>query len=408
MKTLDPLSVSKVEAEKRYDEIRKPKFNDEYWRFSSPEKFTSEKPLGQISKNKEEVIDFETSDCLRISFVDGCLNMKESNLGEFKDIEVFSMGSEEVKKVDWINDLYGSIEKESQKKLGRGLAAYNSAYAKEGVFIRVSGQLKQHIVIDYSSERGRSDALIHNLLRIEASASVTLIETGEGASRVNRMLECDILEHGECNHVRFFGANTSAHILAQCFVRQAFSSTYNQFSLTFENLFARNETSISLEGEGCMSSISAASIGVEGSSQDDTVYIAHMMPNCKSRQVFKKVLRDDAVGIFQGKIFVDPKSQKTDGYQISKGLLLNAASRFLTKPELEIYADDVICSHGSTCGDIDEDSLFYLMSRGIPKEQCISMLTLAFLDEALEEVVDDLLVQKIRGFLIKKLGIDFE
>ena len=190
--------------------------------------------------------------------------------------------------------------------------------------------------------------------------------------------------------------------------RRLKSSTYNQFSLTVKNVFSRNECFVSLEGEGCKTSISAASIGEEGTLQDDTVFIAHMMPNCESRQVFKKVLTHNAVGIFQGKIFVDPKSQKTDGYQISKGLLLDQESRFLTKPELEIYADDVICSHGSTCGDLDEESLFYLMSRGISREQGVSMLTMAFLDETLEEIVDNLLASKIRDFLLKTLGINFE
>ena len=101
--------------------------------------------------------------------------------------------------------------------------------------------------------------------------------------------------------------------------------------------------------------------------------------NCESRQVFKKVLRNGAVGVFQGKILVKEGAQKTDGYQISQSLLLDDDSQFLAKPELEIYADDVVCSHGSTSGAMDDTALYYLRSRGVPKGLAEDMLTLSFL-----------------------------
>ena len=118
--------------------------------------------------------------------------------------------------------------------------------------------------------------------------------------------------------------------------------------------------------------------------------------NCESRQVFKKVLRGGAVGVFQGKILVKPGAQKTDGYQISQGLLLDEASQFLAKPELEIYADDVVCSHGSTSGAVDDDARFYLTSRGIPRRTAEELLVLAFLDEAIAEVEDAGLADELR------------
>jgi Fe-S cluster assembly protein SufD len=111
---------------------------------------------------------------------------------------------------------------------------------------------------------------------------------------------------------------------------------------------------------------------------DDTVFVTHDAVGCESRQVFKKVLRNGAVGVFQGKILVKKGAQKTDGYQISQSLLLDDDSQFLAKPELEIYADDVACSHGSTSGAIDEDGLFYLRSRGVPRGMATDLLTIAF------------------------------
>ena len=132
---------------------------------------------------------------------------------------------------------------------------------------------------------------------------------------------------------------------------------------------------------------------------DDTIFITHQGRACESRQVFKKVLRNGATGVFQGKILVKQSAQKTDGYQISQSLLLDGISQFLAKPELEIYADDVKCSHGSTSGAIDETALFYLQSRGVPKRVAQSLLVLAFLAEAVDEIADSAVADLVRARL---------
>jgi Fe-S cluster assembly protein SufD len=132
---------------------------------------------------------------------------------------------------------------------------------------------------------------------------------------------------------------------------------------------------------------------------DDTVFVTHDAVACESRQVFKKVLRNGATGVFQGKILVKPGAQQTDGYQISQALLLDEDAQFLAKPELEIYADDVKCSHGSTSGAIDETALFYLRSRGVPEGPASDLLVLAFLAEALEEIDDEAIAAEIHGRL---------
>ena len=143
--------------------------------------------------------------------------------------------------------------------------------------------------------------------------------------------------------------------------------------------------------------MAGACVGDGDFHHDDTVFVTHDAVGCESRQVFKKVLRGGAVGVFQGKILVKPGAQKTDGYQISQGLLLDETSQFLAKPELEIYADDVACSHGSTSGAVDEDALFYLTSRGIAAAaRREELLVLAFLDEAIAEIEDAGLADELR------------
>jgi Fe-S cluster assembly protein SufD len=156
---------------------------------------------------------------------------------------------------------------------------------------------------------------------------------------------------------------------------------------------------VELAGEGASAHLAGAAMGDGDFLHDDTVFITHTAAGCESRQVFKKVLKNGAVGVFQGKILVRPDAQKTDGYQISQSLLLDEDSQFLAKPELEIYADDVKCSHGSTSGAIDPTALFYLRSRGVPDGQAKALLVLAFLAEALDEIADERLAEDIRARL---------
>jgi Fe-S cluster assembly protein SufD len=154
---------------------------------------------------------------------------------------------------------------------------------------------------------------------------------------------------------------------------------------------------IELTGDDAVAHVAGASVGDGDFHHDDTVFITHDAQRCESRQVFKKVLRNGATGVFQGKILVKPDAQKTDGYQISQSLLLDDDSQFLAKPELEIYADDVACSHGSTSGAIDEEALFYLKARGVPHAIATDLLTLAFLAEAVDEIESEELSEELLG-----------
>jgi Fe-S cluster assembly protein SufD len=179
--------------------------------------------------------------------------------------------------------------------------------------------------------------------------------------------------------------------------------------MTVNGVMTRNEAVIDLTGPDATAHIAGACLGDGAKAafhHDDTVFVRHRAENCESRQVFKKVLRNGATGVFQGKILVDPGAQKTDGYQISQSLLLDGDSQFLAKPELEIYADDVKCSHGSTSGAIDETGLFYLRSRGIPESEATDLMVIAFLAEAIDEIEDRVLaedvIERLKGWLARR------
>jgi Fe-S cluster assembly scaffold protein SufB len=141
---------------------------------------------------------------------------------------------------------------------------------------------------------------------------------------------------------------------------------------------------------------------------DTTLIVEHRVPACESRELFKAVLDNEARGIFQGKIIVSPGAQKTDGKQMAQALLLSETAEFDSKPELEIFADDVVCGHGATSGQIDEDLLFYLESRGLPEEQARALLIQAFVGEAFEQVEDEALREAFSAAAAEWLGVSAE
>jgi Fe-S cluster assembly protein SufD len=183
------------------------------------------------------------------------------------------------------------------------------------------------------------------------------------------------------------------------FARVGAGASLKSFTLTSNGRLTRNEAVVDLVGAGAIAHLAGAALGDGDFHHDDTVFVTHSAPGCESRQVFKKVLKNGAVGVFQGKILVRQPAQKTDGYQISQALLLDEDSQFLAKPELEIYADDVKCSHGSTSGAIDPAQLFYLRARGVPRSEAENLLVLAFVADALAEVEDERLAEDIRSRL---------
>jgi Fe-S cluster assembly protein SufD len=150
-------------------------------------------------------------------------------------------------------------------------------------------------------------------------------------------------------------------------------------------------------GDNAVGHIAGAVLAKGASHIDNTVFVTHGAEDCESRQVFKNVVTGKARAVFQGKIFVRPGAQKTDGYQISQAVLLSDGASFSVKPELEIYADDVKCSHGSTTGQLDETAMFYLRSRGVPRAEAEAMLVAAFAEAAFEEIADPDLAAAMRS-----------
>ncbi len=379
----------------RVREMGLPSRRDEYWKYTRPDTLVSaDAPKAAIFESGEPMV-FNDVDRLQIVFVDGVFDAEASDDLSLEGVKIDRLEDICCKDIHWAKDLYGKLEERGQTPVQRPLAALNTAFATDGVAIHVTGKPSKPINLVYRHESEDSDAILHHVIRVESDAEATILEAGPAASRFNKCMEIDIADNGTLHHVRAQGRDHERRAVTHMFTRLGQESTYKSFTLTANGVLTRNEQVVELTGDDAVAHVAGACVGDGDFHHDDTVFVTHDAVNCESRQVFKKVLRNGATGVFQGKILVKEGAQKTDGYQISQSLLLDDDSQFLAKPELEIYADDVACSHGSTSGAIDETALFYLRSRGVPTKEATNMLTLAFLAEAVDEIEDETLAEEI-------------
>ena len=285
---------------------------------------------------------------------------------------------------------YGKLEIRSQKAIPRPLARENTLNANAGFILNFSDNLKKPFVIHNKTSKNIDNCFQRNLIIVKEGLEITLIETGNNLSVFNQVTEIYLEKNAKLNYFDLTGENNIFPKISHKFCDLAERSSFSHFGLKLNTKATRAEIELHLNGTGITTSI--ANVSLLNKSQhfsDENVLINHNGYECKSRQVFKSVLDSDSTSIVRGKIFVAPKAQKTDGYQSSRSLLLNENSKFLCKPELEIYADDVICSHGSTSSSLDGETYFYLLSRGVNKNKAKEMLIIAFIAEALDEIEDE-------------------
>lgn len=391
----DWITALRKEALARLTAMGLPARRDEYWKYTRPDTLTDAAPVPAKVFVQDETPMFDGFDRVKIVFRDGVFDAAASDELTLAGVSIERLADVAQTDIHWAKDLYGTLESNGQNPVERPLAALNSAFANDGVVIRVSGKASKPVSLIYIHESEVSDAILHHVVKLEEGAELTLLENGPAAARFNKVLEVEIADQARFHHVRTQGRDHDRRAATHIFARLGCESTFKSFTLTANGVLTRNECVIELTGDDAFAHVAGAALGDGEFHHDDTVFITHDAVNCESRQVFKKVLRNGAVGVFQGKILVKKDAQKTDGYQISQSLLLDGDSQFLAKPELEIYADDVACSHGSTSGAIDEDALFYLRSRGIPEGPATDLLTLSFLAEAVEEIEDPALAEEV-------------
>ena len=239
-----------------------------------------------------------------------------------------------------------------------------------------------------------------NKIKLNQNSELTLIEFNIGEKSkflMNTFEKINIEKNSSLKSIIIQKTKSDGYFYKNISSSQDQNSSYQNFILSSGLKFNRLDININLEREKCNCFIlSGLSLG-ENEHQEINTKINHLAPNCKSYQKIKNVLEDNSHGVYQGKIFVKDIAQKTDAYQLSKALILNDQAEFNAKPELEIYADDVKCSHGSSSGSIDEDAIHYLMTRGIELSNAKKLLINGFLSEIFENIPEEI----IKNFLEK-------
>ncbi len=271
-------------------------------------------------------------------------------------------------------------------------ASLNSAFATDGIVLRVAAEvtldLPVHLVF-LTDSASPNRITTRNFVRVDEGAHVTLLESHVGAGgghHANSMTQLHVMDGAKVEHLKLAAEGPQATHLATWMVDVEAGATYNAFQLSESAALARNDVNVTFKGENASFTFNAAALGRGKSHIDTTMVIDHAVPRCTSRENIRAVLDDDARGIFQGKVIVRPDAQKSDGKQMAKALLLSPDAEFDSKPELEIYADDVVCGHGSTVAEMDDDQVFYLMARGIPEPQARALLTEAFAAETIDAI----------------------
>jgi Fe-S cluster assembly protein SufD len=277
------------------------------------------------------------------------------------------------------------------------MTALNTLMFEDGLFLDVpAGVDGGHLeLLSIAVDPGRPFAFHpRHVIRLGAGAKLTLLETamGGGAQYLhNPVFEIDLAEGAVLTHGRAQGEGDAAFHLSIIHARIAAEARYDTMAVSAGARLARMEIHAALTGPKASCHMNTAQLAAGRALVDTTTALDHAAPDCASRQTCKTVLAGQSRGVFQGKILVRREAQKTDGYQMNQALLLSEDAEMDSKPQLEIYADDVKCSHGATIGALDADSLFYLRSRGVPADQARSMLVQAFLHEAFEGLEDDTL-----------------
>jgi Fe-S cluster assembly protein SufD len=271
------------------------------------------------------------------------------------------------------------------------VVALNTMLAEDGAVLSVPEGVDAGLLVLVSVATARAAFHPRHTIRIAAGARLTLLDLslGDGAYLHIPVTEVHVAEDAVFSHVRLQNESLAAFHLSTLYAEVAECGTYDSFALNLGARIARTEVHARLAGSKSITHLNGAQLLGGDQHADFTTVVRHDAPSTTSRQTVKNVLAGRSQGVFQGRIEVARVAQKTDGYQMNQALLLSPEAEIDTKPELEIFADDVKCSHGATVGELDAEQLFYLRSRGIPDVEARSMLVRAFLAASLDAVTNE-------------------
>ena len=344
-------------------------------------------------------------------FINGVFSEKHSSIIAESKVTVKPLSKAVVENEAIISQHLGKIADFTSD----AFTAWNTASWTDGVFVHVAANTiaEQPILIYHihDVQSGQVITAARNLVVVERSSEVTLVEKYDSVGGNNGfstgVSEGVVAENAGLNWyiIQNDGGNRYQVDCKQ--IKQANSSRVNTFTFTLDGKLVRNNLQLALDGEGIDSHMYGLYLVGKDTLADNHTVVDHKQPNSFSNELYKGIVEDSAKGVFNGKIFVRPQAQKTNAFQANRNILLSDKASVNTKPQLEIWADDVKCSHGCTSGQLDEEALFYLQARGIGKDTARAMMLYAFAGELLETIKNPSLHEYIDGLISERLHKNF-
>ena len=415
------LSVSQRDFYNSFIEMGFPNKRKEDWKFTDLEKilnsnFDQLTPLKEKTKFKcEKIFDFDHYSIINLNgalidhdlFPKNSIELAETNLKEvnhLKDHSIFEGAP--------YNFTPGRPATELQAKKDQMLSL-NLSFVDRGYSFQIVQNLEKPLVIYNYYNNNLQGKMINNTNSIKIlNSKCTIVEVDIDKSKSSyfkNTFQRYEIQDSEVNYffVNLKKTNGFSYTNNRININDLNSkegSKFNYFIFGSGSKFRKDDYEISLKKENSFAKINSAAILKKGEHHEIKTKMFHSQPHCKSHQKIKNILQDSSKGVFQGKVLVSENAQKTDAYQISKGLILDDNAEFSTKPELEIYADDVKCSHGSTSGNIDQDAIFYLMTRGLPKKEATKLIVKGFLNDVVSEISEPKIKSLIEDHLEENIN----
>lgn len=348
-------------------------------------------------------------DTYKIVFVDGVYSSHLSDTTHDKiDVCLMSSALSQDRFKPVIDVYYNTITKED------GMVALNTAYAKEGAYISIpknTGADKPIQILHFSTGTESAQLLQpRNLVVVEDNSEVKIIERhqnlSDNKSFTNSVTEIYVGKNTHVDYYKIQNDTDNSSLVDNTFIEQHSNSVCSVHTFAFGGEIVRNNLNFFQKGQGIDSILNGVTI-LEGKAHvDHNTLVEHQEPNCESHQDYKGIFGDKSTGVFNGKIIVEKEAQKTNAFQSNNNVLLSDKATVNSKPQLEIFADDVKCSHGCTIGQLDDSALFYMRSRGIAEKEAKALLMYAFSNNVLESVKIPQLKARINKLIARKLGVN--
>ncbi|MCL5126996.1 MULTISPECIES: Fe-S cluster assembly protein SufD [unclassified Algibacter] len=403
------------EAIKTFEEKGFPTKKEEAWKYTSLNKILKEDY--SVFPKHENSIDYKDVkkyfihdiDSYKIIFIDGKYSSYLSETTH-DGIDVCLMSAALTKpKYRLVIENY--FNKAATKD---SLASLNTAFSQEGAYIHIPKNklVAKPIQIIHLSTGSESATLAQprNLIVVDENSHVQIIERHQSLTDnsvlTNSVTEIFANKRAIVDYYKIQNDNSNASLIDNTFISQKRESVASVHTFTFGGKLIRNNLNFYQNGERINSILKGVTIIGEKQHVDHNTLVHHIEPNCESHQDYKGIFGDNSTGVFNGKIIVDKEAQKTNAFQSNNNILISDKATINSKPQLEIFADDVKCSHGCTIGQLDESAMFYMQSRGIPKKEAKALLMYAFSNNVLSSVKIPEMKQRITKIIAKKLGVN--